>query len=347
MEVRRAEHSAIDKVDFNNLTFGRVFTDHMISCDYEDGKWGDMVIKPLENLNVHPAMHVFHYGQAVFEGLKAYKTDTGDINLFRIQDNLKRLNRSANRMAIPAIDVNSTLEAIKQWMELDKAWVPNQQQGTLYLRPFLIATSPTLRAIPSLKYKFMLIASPVGFYYAEPIRVKVESRYARAAKGGVGYAKAAGNYGAAFMPTLEAKDDDFDQLVWTDPTDEHNLEELGSANIFIKSGDELITPELHDSILAGITRDTVLKVATDMGMEVIEKAIPKKELLKLLQDGKVDSLFATGTAAAITFIEEIDVDGDLFSLESHKDEKVLNIKKRMEDIKFNRVEDANGWNVII
>lgn len=347
MEERRVEHSAIGDVDFDNLVFGRTFTDHMIECDYADGEWGEFVIKPLENLSVHPALHVFHYGQAVFEGLKAYKTDGGKVNLFRVKDNLKRLNVSAARMAIPEIDESKTLEVIKRWMEIDKQWVPSQAQGTLYLRPFLIATSPTLRAIPSLKYKFILIASPVGFYYTEPIRVKVESKYTRATKGGVGYAKAAGNYGAAFMPTLLAKDDDFDQLVWTDQSDEHFLEELGSANLFFKSGNTLVTPALHDSILAGITRNTVITLAKEAGLNVEERAIPKNELHQMLQEGKIDALFATGTAAAITFIEEIDVDGDLYSLESHLDETVLKIKKHMEDVKFDRVEDSHQWNVVL
>lgn len=344
MEVRKAESSHIGSVDFDNLIFGRTFTDHMIQCDYDGEQWGEIVVKPLESFQMHPASQVLHYGQAVFEGLKAYRTDEGKVNLFRVTDNLRRLNVSAERLAIPPINPDVVLKALEEWLKLDYNWVPAQHQGSLYIRPFLFATSNTLRAMPSIKYTFMLIASPVGFYYSEPIRVKVESNYTRAARGGVGYAKAAGNYAAAFMPTIEAKGGEFDQLLWTDQTEHNYLEELGSANLFFMANNCLYTPNLHDSILAGITRDSVITIARSKGIEVEEKAITKAELESLLREGKVQCLFATGTAAAITFIKDIDIDGHLYHVDSLNEFRVMDIKKQLEEIKWARRSEPYGWN---
>ncbi len=347
MQIRRCDRSGVDKIDFDNLVFGRTFTDHMICCDFDGEQWGEFIIKPLEPIAMHPGTHVLHYGQAVFEGLKAYRTDNNRINLFRIKDNLARLNTSAERMAIPAIDEDKVLEAVKVWMDLDKAWVPGQDQGSLYLRPFLFATSPTLRAIPSIKYSFMLIACPVGFYYNKPISVKVETEFTRAAVGGVGFAKAAGNYGAAFMPTMMAKDEEFDQLLWTDRSEEQYLEELGSANLFFMADGVLYTPELHDSILAGITRDSVIQLAGEEGIEVKEQKLAKAFLLQQLESGRLESLFATGTAAAITFIRRIQVDGKNFEIQSEQSEKIKGIKSKLEAMKLARVPDSFSWNYIV
>lgn len=346
MKVIKKEGSDIGSVDFNNLVFGRKFTDHMISCEYDGESWGEMVIEPLHEIAMHPATHVFHYGQAVFEGLKAYRTVNGDVNLFRVKDNLNRLNRSSERMAIPSIDPDKVLEAIDAWMKLDKEWVPGVDQGSLYIRPFVIATSPTLYAVPSVTYRFMLIASPVGFYYAEPIRIRLETKYHRAAAGGVGAAKAAGNYGASFMPASKGRAEGFNQLLWTDSSPERNIEELGSANFFYLCGQDLYTPALHDSILAGITRDSVIELAKDQGLNVVEAAIPKAQLLQHLKDQKVSCVFATGTAAAIAYIKEISIEEELYTIDSVNNPEVKMLGKRLHEIKRG-MQDRSGWNHLL
>lgn len=333
-------------MDLTNLEFGMLFTDHMIECDYKDGKWGKFQIKPVEALSLHPATHVFHYGQAVFEGLKAYKTEKG-INLFRVKDNLARLNTSLERMAMPQIDEQKVLDAMLHWLEMDKEWVPGKEYGSLYIRPFVISTSSMLRAVPSKEYKFILIAGPVGFYYSEPIKVKLERKYARASEGGVGYAKAAGNYGAAFMPTNLGKEEGFDQLIWTDRSEDANIEELGSANLFMVIDGVFYTPELHDSILAGITRKSIVQIIRDLGYTCIEDKIPTEMLEDALEQDMVDCMFASGTAAAITYINEVQIDGNNYQLDSPSYEAVKKIKERLFAIRYNEVEDPYGWNLML
>ncbi len=347
MIVNKSHHSTIENIDFDQLVFGHAFTDHMLSCDFHDGRWGDIEIGPLKMLEMHPASHVFHYGQAIFEGLKAYRTDDGGLNIFRLKDNIRRLNLSAERMAIPPVDADKVYEALLQWMTLDKDWVPGQHQGSLYIRPFIIATSPTLRAVPSRTYKFMLIASPVGFYYDHPIKVKVETKYSRAAEGGVGFAKAAGNYAAAFMPTMQAKKEGFEQLIWTDRSKHQYLEELGSANLFFVCNGDVYTPVLHDSILAGITRDSVIQLLRSQGVKVHEEKISKDEFRTKLENGNIDCLFATGTAAAITYINEVSVDQENFYLRSDENLMLRELKSSLEDYKFGRSEDSFKWNVLL
>ncbi|MFY0644596.1 MAG: branched-chain amino acid aminotransferase [Bacteroidia bacterium] len=345
--MSESKSSGLANVDFDQLVFGKAFTDHMIVAEFDGDTWSEMEIRPFGPMEYHPASHVFHYGQAIFEGLKAYKTDAGEVNLFRAKDNISRLNLSANRLAIPEIDENQIMDAIIAWLQLDRAWVPEQHQGSLYVRPFIIATSPTLRAIPSVKYRFMLIASPVGFYYDRPIDVKVESKYSRAVQGGVGHAKAAGNYAAAFMPSMLAKDQGYDQLIWTDRTENEYLEELGSANLFMVIDGVVYTPELHDSILAGITRDSVIKLIKRSGVEVVETKISKNFLRDKLEQNSVECLFATGTAAAITFIDKLEIDDKIYSLKSENHQGIVGIKKELEDYKFGRKEDAYSWNILL
>ena len=347
MRVSESKSSALSNVDFDQLVFGKAFTDHMVVAEYDGEQWSEMQIQPFGPMEYHPASHVFHYGQAVFEGLKAYRTDKGQVNLFRADDNIARLNKSAQRLAIPSINEEMLMKALTSWLELDKDWVPQQHQGSLYIRPFIIATSPTLRAIPSVTYRFMIIASPVGFYYDKPIDVKVESTYSRAVKGGVGHAKAAGNYAAAFMPSMLAKEEGFDQLVWTDRTKEEYLEELGSANLFMVVDGVVYTPELHDSILAGITRDSVIKLFKKNGVEVRETKISKAFLKEKLEASSVNCLFATGTAAAITFIDKLEVDGELYSLKSENHRGIQEVKQQLEDYKFGRLADDFNWNIIL
>lgn len=345
--VRSVEQSAINAVDFSNLSFGNIFTDHMLICDFDGENWGDIYIQPLSDFSFHPATSVLHYGQAIFEGLKAYLTTNGKINLFRVDDNLKRLQKSAERMAMPCPPVEITKNAILEWLKLEKKWVPKKSEGTLYVRPFIIATGNTLRAIPSSTFRFAVIGSPVGFYYNQPISVKLENHFKRAAPGGTGSAKAAGNYAGAFAPTLAVKYEGFDQLLWTDVSENQYIEELGSANFFIRTEDALITPPTSSTILSGITRDTILKIAIESGMKVEEKRISKLDLITMLSKNKIISLFASGTAAAVTYINRIAIDDQEFLVSSDNDVAVQQLKHRLDSIRFGMEPDPFGWCNII
>ena len=347
MRIKEVKGSAIENVDFNNLDFGKTFTDYMLVSDFDGESWSEYSIEPLDNLSLHPATAVLHYGQAIFEGLKAYKNEYNEVNIFRLKDNIKRLNRSADRMCIAQVNEEDALAGIKKFVELQKDWVPNKEQGSLYVRPFIISTDDTLRAQLSTGYRFIVIACPVGFYYSVPLNIFVEQNYRRAAKGGVGYAKAAGNYAASFYPTNAAKKNGFDQILWTDINNDYALEELGSANFFFVKDNVLFTPELHDSILEGITRDTVIQLAIQSGMEVQESKITVSDLEGFLKAGSVQCLFATGTAAAVTYINSITIGENAYTVESNSFDPILNIKVTLDNSKFLVDRSNSQWNVVV
>lgn len=344
MKINHVSDSNIKNVDFNQLDFGKTFSDYMMAMDYDGHSWSEYTIEPLKSLSFHPAMSVFHYGQAVFEGLKAFKLENGDVNIFRLHDNIDRFNKSAERLLMPQIDKQQAIEAIKKFVELQREWVPSRSQGSLYVRPFMISTDNTLRAVPSKGYKFVVIACPVGFYYSVPLRVMINKEYRRAATGGIGYAKAAGNYAASFFPSNQAKELGFDQVLWTDITDDFKLEELGSANFFYVKNGVLYTPKMRDSILNGITRNTVITLARESGMEVYEESISADRLKTELAAGDVDCLFATGTAAAVTYINELQIDDQLFKVNSDEYKPVLQLKQDLDDCKFG-LKNHDEWNV--
>jgi branched-chain amino acid aminotransferase len=345
MTINQVEKSAADRIDFENLQFGKVFTDHMLVSDFDGESWSDFSIEPLKAMEMHPATSVLHYGQAIFEGLKAYKNESGGINVFRLKDNLTRLNASAERMQMPSIDNDATLEAIKKFVELEQDFIPNQSQGSLYIRPFMISTDQTLKAVSSRTYRFIVIACPVGFYYSTPLSIYLEKNYRRAASGGVGYAKAAGNYAASFYPAEKAKQMGFDQVLWTDVTNNFTLEELGSANFFYVKNGVINTPKIHDSILKGITRDTIINIARDSGLEVVESNITADQFKSDLASGAVDCMFATGTAAAITYVNAVTIDGEKFEISSNDYMPVLGLKDKLDSLKFLKDESYSQWNV--
>jgi branched-chain amino acid aminotransferase len=342
-----AEQSGLSKVDFNNLEFGKTFVDYMVEADYDGEKWSDFEIKPLENLVMHPGSSALHYGQCIFEGLKAYKNEKEQINIFRLPDNIKRINKSAERMAMPKLPEEATQACILEYVKLQKNWIPARNQGSLYLRPFMIATENTLRAKPSLTYKFMVIACPVGFYYNEPLKIVLGRNFSRAAKGGVGYAKAAGNYAASFYPNNMAHQMGYDQILWTDISNGYTLEELGSANFFYVKDNTLFTAPTKDSILAGITRDTVITLARDKDMKVEITLTTAEEFESLLKEGSIDCLFATGTAASITFVNSITIDDKTYEVKSDEFEPITNLKQEMDAIKFMDQSANYGWNVVV
>ena len=344
MQIDLVSQSKINTVDFNQLDFGKTFTDYMMVMDFDGESWSGLTIEPINTLNFHPAMSVFHYGQAIFEGLKAFKATDNRVNIFRLNDNLVRFNKSAERLMMPLIDIPTVSDAIKKFLDMQRDWVPSRDQGSLYLRPFMISTDNTLRAVSSSGFKFVVIACPVGFYYAEPISIIVDKNYRRAATGGIGFAKAAGNYAASFYPSKLAKEKGFDQVLWTDITNNFTLEELGSANFFFVKNGELYTPKMRDSILNGITRNTVIHLAKESGMMVHEAEITADEFKKDLNSGSVDCVFATGTAAAITYIHKIMIDEETFHVKSNMYAPVNQLHKDLEDAKFG-LKNHEEWNV--
>lgn len=297
------------KPDQNNLPFGQYFTDHMFIMDYTEGKgWHDPRIVPYGPIPLEPSTMVFHYGQAIFEGLKAYKAKDGRVLLFRPRQNMERVNSSNERMCIPPIDVDFGVEAIKAIVSIDRDWIPEAEGTSLYIRPFIISTDPYLGVRPSLTYKFIIILSPVGAYYPEginPVKIYVEDKYVRAVKGGVGYAKTPGNYAASLKAQLEAKEKGYTQVLWLDGVERKYVEEVGTMNVFFKIGDEVATPSLEGSILAGITRDSTITLLRDWGVPVRERRITINELYDAHANGSLSEAFGTGTAAVISPIGEL------------------------------------------
>ncbi len=347
IDITRVSESKIGNYDFDKLEFGKVFTDYMMYSDFDGEKWSDYKIESLKPISMHPGTSCLHYGQAIFEGLKAYKTIDNKVNLFRLRDNVERLNRSAARLQMPQLDVDIAITAIQEYVALQKDWVPLRTQGALYLRPFMIAMDNTLRATPSITYRFMVIACPVGFYYDHPLKIKLERNFRRAATGGVGFAKAAGNYAASFQPSQAAKQLGYDQVIWTDITNNYTLEELGSANFFYTKGDVLVTPQLKDSMLAGITRDTVIALAKSKGIEVQELLITADEFESDLKAGLITSMFATGTAASVTFVNNVTIDDRTYTVLSNKNRAIIDLKAQIDSIKFLDEELRSEWNFVV
>lgn len=345
IHISKTQQSRISLVDFSDLPFGKIFSDHMFEMDYKDGKWQTPTIVPFKNLELHPATSVLHYGQAIFEGLKAQRNEKGEVVIFRPEMNAKRFNESAARMCMAEVPEELFLEAIKTLIELDKEWVPKQEGQSLYLRPFMIATDDYVGIRPSENYKFIIITCPVGNYYAEPVKVKIETYYTRAAEGGVGRAKAAGNYGASLYPAKLAAEEGFRQLIWTDAKTHEFIEESGTMNVVFVINDTVITPdESKDTILKGITKRSVLEIAKDWGYKVEERPVTVKEVVEAMNNGTLQDAFGAGTAATIAHISHIGHEGTTYELPTIEKREFSNkVKKYIEDYKAGRIEDKYGW----
>lgn len=341
--IQPTNNSRIRDVDFSNIVFGKEFADHMFIVDYEEGVWKDARIVPYGNLSLSPALSCMHYGQAIFEGMKAYKNESGEVLLFRAKDNWKRLNVSAERMCMPSIPKDVFMKGLVEWLKLDKQWVPSAKGSSLYIRPFMIATDDYLGVKPSAKYSFMIYGCPVNAYYSTPLKIRVERKFVRAAHGGVGYAKSAGNYAAAMYPAALAQKEGYHQLLWTDAFEHEYLEELGTSNFFVLIDNKLITPALSDTILNGITRDSVIQLARHFGVEVEERRISVTELLNAAAEGRLQEAFATGTAAAIARIETICIDGIDYNLNLQEDALANSLLKSLEKIKRGEDADFDSW----
>ena len=344
--IQKAETSNFSAVDWDNLPFGKVFSDHMFLMEYADGEWKQGAIMPFQNISMHPAMSAIHYGQSIFEGLKAYRTVNNEVNIFRPDMNAKRFAESAKRMCMPEVPEELFLEGIRKLVEMDSNWVTNRPGYSLYIRPYLFATDELVGIKPSDTYKFMIITSPVGMYYSEPVRVKIEEHYTRAAIGGVGRAKAAGNYGASLYPAKQCQMQGFHQLVWTDAKEHKYIEESGTMNIVFQIGGKLITPsEDADTILRGITKRSVLEVAKKWGIEVEERKVLVEEIVTAAKNGTLEDAFGAGTAATIAQIAIIGYKDERLELPPLEGRTLSNkIKAYMDDMKAGRIDDEFGWN---
>lgn len=343
VKVEKAASSRIAEVDFNNLPFGEIFTDHMMVCDYKNGSWGIPEVKPYQALQIEPSARVFHYGQAVFEGMKAYRDSSGKVWLFRPDENFKRINISSKRMAMPEFPEEHFFDGLHTLLKLDEKWIKSGVGNSLYIRPFVIASQPGIIASPSQEYKFIIICSPAQSYYGGEVRVKIAEKFSRAADGGFGYAKAAGNYAGQFYPTNLAKEEGFQQIVWTDANTHEYIEEAGTMNIFIRMGDKLLTCPTGDRILDGVTRKSVIALAREKGIEVDIRPIKVKELLDGVASGELKEMFGSGTAAVINPILGFGYKGERYELPAVKDSYASQLKKELIDIQYNEAEDPFGW----
>ncbi|MBK1442345.1 branched-chain amino acid aminotransferase [Parapedobacter sp. ISTM3] len=347
IRVEQTRQSKLPQVDFNNLKFGQTFSDHMLVADYVDGHWTDVSIVPYGNLSLSPATSALHYGQAIFEGMKAYRFANGTVSLFRPHKNLERFNKSALRLEMPEVPEDIFIGGLKTLIDLDRDWVPGAEGSSLYIRPFMFGTEPALGVHPSDSYKFIVITSPVGAYYHKSLRLKVETHFTRAAEGGVGFSKNAGNYALSLHPTRLAQQEGFDQLIWTDANEHKYVEEAGTANLLFRVGDTIITPS-SDTILHGITRRTIIEIARHWGYQAEERKVSVKELIDGIEDGSVTEAFAAGTAATLTPITEIGYEGRIYTLPDPAKRVFSNkVLQYLNDLRYGRIDDEFGWNLIV
>lgn len=314
IKIYTTEESRLLNTNFDNLPFGSVFSDHQFVADYRDGQWQDLRIEPYQNLVMSPANVCLHYGQSVFEGMKAFRNADDDVFLFRPDENAKRLNLSARRMCIPEIPEQIFHEGMCLLLELDKNWIPSASGASLYIRPFIYSTDDCLGVRPSTTYRFIIFSCPVAKYYSEPVKVKVETQFSRACEGGIGAAKTAGNYAASLYPAKLAQEKGYHQLIWTDSKTHQYIEEAGTMNVMFVIGDKLITAKTSDTILDGITRKSVLQIAKEWGVTVEERKLSVSELVKAIENGSLVEAFGTGTAATIAPICLISFDGTDYEL---------------------------------
>jgi branched-chain amino acid aminotransferase len=316
----------------------------MLVAEYADGEWKSAKIQPYGPLSYQPAMMSIHYGQAIFEGMKAYRSKKGEVLVFRPEENMKRFNKSAVRMCMPEVPEELFLGGLKQLIELDNAWVPEKEGCSLYIRPFMFATDEYVGVSPSTTYKFIIFNCPVGSYYSKPLRVRVETEYIRAAKGGVGFAKNAGNYGGSLYPTVQANKAGYDQIIWTDAATHQYVEEAGTMNLMFIINGALVTAPTGDTILDGVTRKSVIRIAQDWGVEVQERLLSVKELVEGISSGAVTEAFGAGTAAVIAPIQTIGFEGKDYELPARKDSdfsaKVFN---EISQIRLGEIADTRGW----
>lgn len=341
----KASTSKISEVDFENLSFGNVFTDHMLVCDYKNGEWQKPVIKPYEPFVLEPSAKVFHYGQAIFEGMKAYKTDSDEIWLYRPDENFKRLNKSAVRLAMPEISEFVFIDGLKELIKIEKDWVKKGKGNALYIRPFMIATGVGVTASPSSEYRFCILLSPAKSYYSGEVKVVIADHYSRAANGGIGAAKAAGNYAGQFYPTKLANEKGFQQVIWTDDATHTKLEEAGTMNVWVRIGDTLYTAPTSERILDGVTRKSLIELAKHLGLKVEVRSVLVNELIEAAKNGTLKEIFGSGTAAVVNPIVGFSYQDTYYELPKLENSYALLLKEKLTNIQYKIDEDVFGWTV--
>ena len=345
IDIVKVAVSKIDTVDFENLSFGTTFTDHMFTCDFREGKWQTPTITPYAPFLLDPSAKVFHYGQAIFEGMKAYKDEQDDVWLFRPEQNMLRFNKSAKRMAMPEVPEDIFMNGLNQLIDLERNWVKKGLGNTLYIRPFMIAIGTGVIAAPSSQYRFMIILSPARSYYSGEVKVIIAEHYSRAANGGIGAAKAAGNYSAQFYPTKLANEKGFQQIIWTDDATHTKLEEAGTMNVFFRINNTLYTAPTSERILDGVTRKSLIDIAKRDGIEVEVRSVLVSELVEAAKDGSLKEVFGAGTAAVVNPIVGFSYQGEYYELPKIENSMALQLKDKLTNIQYNLAEDTFDWTV--
>jgi branched-chain amino acid aminotransferase len=344
--INKVDQSKLHGFNLENLPFGKYFTDHMLEADYENGEWKNLEIKPYQPLLLSPSLAALHYGQSIFEGIKAYKDEKGNSYIFRPYDNYQRFNISAERMQMPSVPEDLFMEGMKQLVALDKNWIPEKADHSLYIRPFMFSSDEVIGVRPSENYKFIILLSPTGPYYVAPMRIYVEEQYVRAVPGGVGYAKAAGNYGASMYATAQARKKGYDQVLWTDAFEHKYVQEIGTMNVIFIIGNKAITPDLGaGTILAGVTRNSALTLLQEAGLTVEERPLSIDEIIDAYKAGQLREVFGTGTAATISSIRELRYKDFVMNFDVEKWQVAPMIKQWLTDIREGRREDKYGWMV--
>ena len=344
INITKVVRSKLKDINLENIPFGKYFTDHMLEVDYEDGEWKNPEIKPYQPLLLDPSLAAIHYGQSIFEGVKAYKNTDGEAFIFRPLDNFKRFNISAERMQMPQVPEHIFMEGMRILVNLDKNWIPQQEDHSLYIRPFMFSSDDMIGVRPGEKYKFMIILSPTGPYYNAPMRIYVEEHYVRAVPGGVGFAKAAGNYGGAMYATAQAKSKGYDQVLWTDALEHKYVQECGTMNVFFIIGDTAITPDLTEgTILAGVTRDSTMVLLREMGFNVEERALSIDDVISAYKAGILYEVFGTGTAATISMIKELRYNDFVMEFDVDSWKTAPLVKSQLNAIRYGQLPDNHGW----
>lgn len=348
IRIEKIKNSKLKEKGKAPTEFGNTVSDHMFICKYVDGNWQQPKIEPFRDLSISPLTLALHYGQSLFEGMKAFRMKDGRINIFRVKKHHERLNRSLFRMCMPDIPFELFESALRELVQLDRDWVPNADDSALYIRPLVFASEARFGVKVSDEYHFLVMTGPVPTLYKKPIKVKVEKKFIRAAKGGTGYAKCAGNYGAAFYPTSLAKKEGFDQVIWTDAFEHEYFEESGTMNLMFLIDGTLITPPVSDSILDGITRDSLLQIAIDLNIPVEERAIGSREIIKAFEEKRITEAFGAGTAAVVAPISGIGIDQEFYALPPYNENSIMfRLKKELDGIRTGLKEDRHQWNTIV
>jgi branched-chain amino acid aminotransferase len=345
LRIQTTSESRVSTIDFNNLPFGRIISDHMFEIDYDGKQWVNPRINPVEKLTLSPMNMALHYGQSIFEGMKASRSKDGTPLLFRPEMHAKRMNASARRMCMPEIPEDIFIDAIHALVSVDQEWIPPIAGSALYIRPFMFAMDEMIGVRPSETFKFIIICLPVGPYYPKPIKLLVETQYIRAARGGVGEAKAAGNYAAAMYPSKLAKDKGYDQVLWLDSKHRKFIQEVGTMNIFFVFKNEVVTPETTGTILKGITRDSTIQIRSEKGIPMVEREISIDEVVERYQSGELVEIFGTGTAALVANVNEIRYGDTVLNLPDTQWQLSTSIRDEINGMRFGTVKDVRHWTV--